>query len=52
VSLGQLDAAIAGVTAGSSANSNGVATIDDPFPDPDAETLRQKFNELVNALRR
>jgi hypothetical protein len=36
----------------SSANSNGVGTLDTPMPDPDMETLRQKLNELINALRR
>jgi len=33
-------------------NSNAVPTLDTPFADPDAETLRQAFNELVLALRR
>ena len=32
--------------------SNGVATLDSPFSDPEAEELRQKLNELINALRR
>ena len=36
----------------SSANSNGVQTLDSPMADPEAEALRQKFNELVNVLRR
>jgi hypothetical protein len=35
-----------------SANSNTVVTLDDPFDGPAAEALRQKFNELVIALRR
>ena len=43
--------------AGTSANSNGVATLDDPFSnDPptlaDIETLRVKLNELIASLRR
>jgi hypothetical protein len=33
-------------------NSNGVGTLDSPFGDPEAEDLRQKLNELINALRR
>ena len=32
--------------------SNGVATLDTPFADPEAEALRSKLNELINALRR
>ena len=47
-----LAAEIAGVVAGSSANSNGVGTLDTPFADPDAESLRGKLNELLVALRR
>ena len=35
-----------------SANTNGVATLDTPMNDPDMETLRQKMNELIGALRR
>ena len=52
----QLSTAIADVqtaaAANSSANSNAVPTLDTPFADPDAETLRQSFNALVLALRR
>lgn len=47
-----LAAEIAGVVAGSSANSNGVGTLDTPFADPDAESLRGKLNELLLAMRR
>jgi hypothetical protein len=47
-----LAAEIAGVVAGSSANSNGVGTLDTPFADPDDEALRGKLNELLAALRR
>ncbi len=36
----------------SSTNSNTVATLTPPFSDPDAEALRQKVNERINALRR
>ena len=38
--------------AGTSSNSNAVATLDTPFADPDAEAMRLRFNELVLALRR
>ncbi len=48
VSLTQLDNAIATT----SSNSNAVNTLDTPFADADAEQLRQRFNELVLALRR
>ena len=37
---------------GTSASSNGVATLDSPMADPDDEALRQKMNELILALRR
>ena len=36
----------------SSANSNGVSLLDTPYADPAAEELRNKLNELINALRR
>ena len=32
--------------------SNGVSTLDNPYGDPVSEELRQKLNELINALRR
>ena len=35
-----------------SSNSNAVATVGTPMADPDVETLRQKLDELINALRR
>ncbi len=35
-----------------SANSNAVATLDTAFADPDADSMRVRFNELVLALRR
>ncbi|MEZ5386735.1 MAG: hypothetical protein R3F13_14580 [Prosthecobacter sp.] len=48
VSQQQLDDAISGT----SANTNGVNTLDNSYADTDAEDLRQKLNELINALRR
>lgn len=45
-------AQLATAISSTSANSNGVATLDTPFADPDAETMRLRFNELVLALRR
>ena len=44
--------AIGSAISGTSANSNGVQTLDTTFGDPDAESLRQRLNELINALRR
>lgn len=38
--------------AGTSSNTNAVATLDTPFADPDAESLRQKLNEFLLAARR
>ena len=46
------NAALAAAIAGTSNNSNAVATLDTPFADPDAESLRQKLNELILAQRR
>ncbi|MCX6855651.1 MAG: hypothetical protein NTV80_12195 [Verrucomicrobia bacterium] len=48
VSLAQLDNAISGT----SANTNGVSTLDTSFSDPDMEMLRQAYNNLVLTLRR
>jgi hypothetical protein len=33
-------------------NTNAVATLDTPFADPDMETMRQKMNEMLLAMRR
>ena len=52
VTTAALDAGLAAVTAGSSANSNTVPLLNTPFADPDAEALRQAYNDLVAALRR
>ncbi len=48
VTVQQLTAAIAGT----STNSDAVATMDTPFSDPDAEALRVKYNELLLTLGR
>jgi len=45
-------AALNAAIAGTSANTNPVATLDTPFADPDAEALRQKLNELIQTARR
>ena len=37
---------------GTSANCNTVQMLDTSFADADTETLRQKLNELIGALRR
>ncbi len=46
------NADLANAIGGTSANSNGVSTLDNNYADPDMEELRQKMNEMVNALRR
>ena len=48
ISQAQLDSAISGT----SANTNGVSTLDSPFADPDMEALRQKLNEMILNGRR
>ena len=45
-------AALAAAIAGTSNNTDGVATLDTPFADPDTEVLRAKVNEILLALRR
>ena len=52
VTTAALNAGLAAVTTGSSANSNTVPLLNTPFADPDAEALRQAYNDLVTALRR
>jgi len=52
VSQTDLTNAILGALDQSSANTNGVSTLDTAMADPDAEMLRQKINEMLNALRR
>ena len=44
--------AIATAIAGTSNNTNGVATLDTSLADPDTEALRLKINELILAQRR
>ena len=46
------DAALTSAIAGTSANTNAVATLDTPFADPDTEALRQKLNEIILNGRR
>jgi len=46
------NSALANAISGTSNNTNGVMTLDTPFADPDAETLRQAYNTLVLAARR
>ena len=46
------NAQLADAVAGTSNNTNAVATLNTPFADPDTEALRQKFNELILAARR
>ncbi len=48
VSNAQLNSAISGT----SNNTNGVSTLDNPFADPDMEALRQKVNEMILNGRR
>jgi hypothetical protein len=47
-----LGSAIATAIAGTSNNTNSVATLDTPLADPDSEALRLKINELILAQRR
>ena len=46
------NSALASAISGTSNNTNAVMTLDTPFADPDAETLRQAYNALVLAARR
>ena len=48
ISQAQLDSAISGT----SANTNGVGTLDTAFADPDMEAMRQKLNEMILNGRR
>jgi hypothetical protein len=52
VSQATLNEAFSTLYSISSNNSNLVATLDTPYSDPDAEALRLKMNELIQALRR
>jgi hypothetical protein len=47
-----MDGAIASAIAGTSNNTNTVATLDTALADPDSEALRQKINEMILAQRR
>ena len=46
------NAALTTAIAGTSANTNAVATLDAPYADPASEELRAKLNELILAARR
>ena len=46
------NAQLSSAVSGTSNNSNAVSTLDVPFSDPDAESMRLRFNELLLALRR
>ena len=46
------NAALATAISGTSSNTNAVTTLDTPFADPDAESLRTAYNALVLAARR
>ena len=48
ISQAQLDTAISGT----SANTNGVSTLDTAFADPELEAIRQKLNEMILNGRR
>jgi hypothetical protein len=52
VTNADLSTAYNNLLANSSNQSNGVSTLDNSYADPDVEELRQKVNELINALRR
>ena len=52
VTNADLSNAISNAVSGTSNNSNAVSTLDTPFADPDAESMRQRFNDLLTALRR
>ena len=52
VSQTDLDNGLLNTLSQCSNNSNGVNTLDTAMADPDTETLRQKLDELINALRR
>lgn len=47
-----LNNAVQNTLAQTSANTNAVGTLNTPMADPDAEVLRQKMNECLNAARR
>lgn len=52
VTTSDMNNAIANAVSGTSANSNGVDTLETAFLDAETEALRQKLNELLLALRR
>ncbi len=52
VTTAQLAAEISTAVSGTSSNTNAVPTLDTPFADPDAESMRVRFNEFLLAARR
>jgi len=46
------NATLASTISGTSSNTNGVATLDTAFADPDMEALRLKLNEMILNGRR
>jgi len=46
------NADLSNAISGTSANTNAVDTLNNSYADADTEELRQKVNELLNALRR
>ncbi len=52
VSLVDLNNGLLNTLNQTSNNTNGVSTLDNGFSDPASEELRNKLNELINALRR
>jgi hypothetical protein len=52
ISLAQLNSGLQNTLSQTSANTNGVSTLDTGFADPDLEALRQKLNEMILNGRR
>jgi hypothetical protein len=52
ISLAQLNSGLQNTLSQTSANTNGVSTLDTGFADPDLEALRQKLNEMILDGRR
>jgi hypothetical protein len=52
VSQTDLNNGLLNTLAQTSANTNAVSTLDSSYSDPETEELRNKVNELINAMRR